>query len=226
MRLVDRNSLGGTIDALNEAFFFGRDLTKSQRTEAGRWIVGRQGLRGSYAGMFAPTSKDLDKGIRLFTGERIATRAGVGHVLGEEACRAMILLNVPGKQTRETLKAASAEMICRTASGQNRKAGMYCCGKCTAALWRHLAVGGLAKSEALLAAGLKTLKSRRTGDGRWRVFPFYYTLLALSEIDLPAATKELRYVAPVCERLLNRSATNGRYNKRRRALAERVLVRC
>jgi len=104
--------------------------------------------------------------------------------------------------------------------------GTYCCGKCSCALWRHLSVGGLDKAERRLAAGVKTLKSRRDGNGRWKVFPFYYTLLALSEIDLPSAVSEMRYAAPSCERILKQSPKDGKYTQRRQLLAERVLAKC
>jgi hypothetical protein len=103
---------------------------------------------------------------------------------------------------------------------------MYCCGGCSVALWRHLAVGGLEDAERRLAAGMRALKSHRKGDGRWQRFPFYYTLLALSEIDLPAAVREMRYAAPSCERVLKRSAKGDRFDRRRRLLAERVLAKC
>jgi hypothetical protein len=93
-------------------------------------------------------------------------------------------------------------------------------------LWRHLAVGGLDNQEARLAEGLKALKSYRKQEGEWRRFPFYYTLLALSEIDSPLAVEEMRYAAGRCERYLKRSSGNDIYTKRRRTLSERVLERC
>ena len=44
--------------------------------------------------MFSPTNEDYPEGVRLFTGERISSRVGTGHILGEEACRALLLLDV------------------------------------------------------------------------------------------------------------------------------------
>jgi len=105
-------------------------------------------------------------------------------------------------------------------------AGIYCCGKCSASLWRHLAAGGLARQEPLLTSGVKTLKAHRDGKGRWRRFPYYYTLLALSEMNVPGVVTEMRYAAGGCEKLLKRSAAADKYANRRRALAERVLARC
>jgi len=47
--------------------------------------------------------------------------------------------------------------------------------------------------------GLKALKKRRDGKGRWRNFPFYYTLLSLTEIDIPQPVDEMKYAAKACE---------------------------
>lgn len=226
MSMVNADSLAQTLDALNEAFFYGHPLSKIARQRSAKWIASRQGLPGSYASMFAPTEDDFRNGIRLFTGEAFRTRAGAAHVLGEEACRALILLDVPLAGVRNALNRASLGMIGRLEKGPDPASGIYCCGRCSVALWRHLAVGGLEDGERLLAAGLKTLRSERDGKGRWGRFPFYYTLLALSEIDLPAATEEMRHVAPALERSLRQSAREDAFARRRQVLAERVLQRC
>jgi hypothetical protein len=226
MKIVDPSSLSATLDAVNDAFFHGRALSKSERERAAQWIARRQGRPGSYADMFAPTDRDFAEGTTLFTGETIRTRAGMAHILGEEACRALILLNVSTSTVRQALDRASLGMMSRLRKARELVTGTYCCGKCTCALWRHLAVGGLENAERRLAAGMKTLKFRRDGRGKWKVFPFHYTLLALSEIDLPSAIKEMRYAAPVCEQLLNRRARDDKYDRRRRVLAERILAKC
>jgi len=92
--LPDTASLGVIVDALDDAMFFGRPIPAHEREEAARWIASRQGLRGAYRGMFAPTQHDFANGIRVFTGERIITHAGTAHVLGEEACRMLTLVAV------------------------------------------------------------------------------------------------------------------------------------
>ncbi len=228
MKIVNSNSLASTLDAVNEAFFCGRSLSKSQREETAKWIAGRQGRPGSYADMFAPTENDLNEGVRVFTGERLRSQAAIRHILGEEACRALILLDVSIVAVQNALNRASRGMmnaLTRSETG-NSTPGMYCCGTCTCSLWRHLVVGGLEDAERRLAAGMKTLKLHRDGNGRWRRFPFYYTLLALSEIDLPSAIEEMRYASPVCERYLRRSSKDDKTARRRRLLAERILEKC
>jgi hypothetical protein len=226
MSLVNASSLGGTLDAVNEALFYGRKVTKADRTEATEWLAGRIGLPGSYAGMPAPTETDFRKGAVLFTGNKLSTRAGTAHVLGEEACRAMVLLAPATVKLTRALRQATQGMVTRLADMESRGqgTGMYCCGTCSVAYWRHLAAGGLGDPERRLAAGLAEMKRRRAPGGQWRFFPYYYALLALSEIDLPQATEELRYTAPRAERLL-KGIRAGAYSQRRRDLLGRVLGR-
>lgn len=235
MGIVNRSSLAATVDAVNEAVFYGRKLAKADRAQAAAWIASRQGRPGSYAGMFAPTAKDRNEGIRLFTGERFATRAGVAHVLGEEACRTLIQLNVRARAVRDVIERASVGILERMKEAEQRERnagrpflGEYCCGKCSVALWRHLAVGGLpdAKPERWLTAGMKALRAARDGTGRWGRYPFFYTLLALSEIDTPGARREMKYAAPTVERTLKRTQPPDRYAERRGVLAERILAKC
>jgi len=228
MAVVKPSSLAATLDAVNEAFFFDRPPAKAERRAAARWIAARQGLPGAYAGMFAPTAKDFASGLRLFSGECIGTRAGTSHILGEEACRALLLLDVDDAAPRDALKRASEGILTRLDEhfAENRGAGTYCCGKCSASLWRHLVAGGLNSRRKRLADGLAALGKHRDGKGRWRVFPFHYTLLALTEIGTPAARQEMRYAAPACERLVKRKAGGDKYDRRRRTLTERVLESC
>ncbi len=226
MKLVHASSLALTIDAIDEAFFWKTPLSRAQRKQAAHWIAGLRGKPGSYAGMFAPTSKDFKQGLTLFTGERITSRAAIGHILGEEACRALILLDSKSAEARTALKKATKGMLRSLTNSIVSKRGFYCCGTCTAALWRHLACGGLNHSRQRLVNGLKILKKLRAGNGEWRRFPFYYTLLALSEIDLPQAVAEMKYARDACEQKLKHLRDNGRRTQRRRALLERILAQC
>jgi len=80
MRLVNEGSLALTLDAVNEALFSGRRIPRPARVEAAAWMVGRQGLPGCYASMFAPTEQDFAE-ARVFTGETIASRAASDNLI-------------------------------------------------------------------------------------------------------------------------------------------------
>lgn len=83
----------------------------------------------------------------------------------------------------------------------------------------------MSRKEERLHGGLTYLKEHRDGKGRWRRFPFYYTLLALTEIPGNAADNEIRYVAPGLVRMLKRKGSGDRYDRRRRDVAETLLGR-
>jgi len=226
MKLINHNKLTSTIDAVNEAFFLKRSLSKSDRSQVAQWIASRQGMPGSYANMFAPTRGDFQNDLVLFTGEKVSSRVGLSHILGQESSRALILLNVESADVKLALEKANAGFMEYMKKYLMPKEGTYCCATCSCALWRHLSVGGLKNGERILAAGIRTLKSLRDGKGRWNRFPFYYTLLILNEIELPSARKELQYSAQACERLLKRVKKRDRISKRRYILAERILQKC
>lgn len=227
MKTVQTNSLAATLDRLNEIFFRARLFPANERKRVASWIASRQGAEGSYRGMFAPTPLDYRRGIRLFTGERVVSGAAIGHILGEEASRALLLLDGKSALAREALRRANNGMIkaLATCETPNRPRGFYCCGTCTAAMWRHLAAGGLNQPRKRLTHGLTVLRKYRDGTGKWRRFPFYYTLFALSEIEDRQALDEMRYAAPLCERYLKRSRAKGKIAARRRALMKRVLAK-
>ena len=223
---IYRNSLSRTIDSVNESFFFGHDSTQAERDEIAQWIAARQGKPNCYADMFAPTPTEMREGIVLFTGERLGPSASLRHVSGEEACRAVILLGSKAKAVQSSLAGATNAMVTRLSHFQPNKAGMFCCGTCDPALWRHLAVGGLRGAEEWLAIGLKALKAHRDGNGKWRRFPFFYTMLALLEIDDPKAIAEMRYAAPTGAAYLRRAANTENPDPtrlRRRSVLERAM---
>jgi len=227
MPLVHRNSLVATLDALNDALFFDRPLSAAQREQISQWIISRLGQPGSYRGMPAPTAEDFETSAQVFTGEWVRSGAGLSHVFGEEACRALILLESQKPEVKAALKSASAEMIRGLAEDESRggNGGLYCCRRCSVALWRHLAAGGLKHAERRLVAGIKVLKASRGESNRWNTFPFYYTVLALNDVGLPSARAELRFAARALERAVRRPASGDMYDVRRRALIERVLAK-
>jgi hypothetical protein len=227
-------------DAIAEtdaAWLFGRPLPASRRRVLGLFLGQQQGLPGCYHTLFAPVGDELAAGYRVPTGERIPAGGGARHVLGEEALRALVLIGRAepvGNQhalCAETVARAAAgmdELLTRheaRPSGSGR--GMYCCRRCSVALWRVLAVGGLPAAEERLACGLRTLNSRRDGTGAWRGFPFYYTLSALLDAEIGEAAAELAYARPLVERRLasGRHDDEDPFSRRRQRVLERVLAR-
>lgn len=231
MTLLNRQSLCETVDRVNEAAFFGKALSKADRDATAEWLASRVAQAGSYSGLPAPTARDFSRRFRVFTGETIHSRVGTAHIFGEEACRALLLLQPRKKQVLDALHQASEDMTKRMihslASPRSHTwPGEYCCGRCSVSVWRHVLAGGLpgVNHENLFTAAVKAVRANRDGKGRWRRYPIFYTLSALVEIDTSAARTEMRYVAPAMEQYLKRKIdAREKYTPRKRILAERVL---
>ena len=226
--LINVASLSQTVDAINAAQFDGRTLTTTERGQAARWIAGRQGLPGAYGGTFAGFPAERSRGIVLFTGERIAS-ASARHILGEESSRALRHLHVRAPKVTRALEAADAGLLrCLVRAAEDPRhdnPGLFCCGKCSVGLWRNLLAGGLDRREERLRRGASHLRSMRDGGHQWQKFPFWYTVLALSEMDSAEARRELKYAAPALERTASRPVPSAVYARRRHELAVRTLNR-
>jgi len=224
--LINRASLSQTVDAVHAAHFDGRPLTPAERSQAARWIAGRQGQPGAYGGTFAGFPAERSKGIVLFTGERI-TSASARHILGEEASRALRQLRLRDAAVTHALDAADAGLMrcLQRAADDPRHSnpGLFCCGKCSVGLWRNLLAGALDRRDERLRRGASHLRAMRDGERGWRKFPFWYTVLALGEMDNAEARAELKYAAPALERAASRPPPSAVYARRRHQLAVRTL---
>jgi hypothetical protein len=211
-RMLVEDSLQETLWRLEEARQGFRSPEVSQVEEALEWILSRQGLPGSYSGLFLPTSLDLSRGVQLLTGERFPSRNVLTrHVLGEEALRTIMVW-----------KRDSSEAGAGAVKGFDRilerggKTGFYCCYTCTLSFLRTLTAVKPEGWEGILERGINRIKDTRTPDGRWHGFSFYYTLLTLSEADKPAAQTELKHARKTAEKLLKRNSRNDRTSLFRR----------
>lgn len=220
------DSLYKTIDSTQAALFSFEKISEKERRAVSTWLADRQGLPGSYRGMFAPTEKDFSGTVKTFTGEVISSRAARAHILSEEACRLLLLLDVHAPKTDLALKTASESMLksLREDKSERHVNGRYCCDTCSISLWRHLAAGGLREEEGVLEAGIESLVISRDGKGRWRSFPFYYTLLILNEVNPYLAKDELKYALPAIENAYKRLTGDDEIAKRRKILLERTLL--
>jgi hypothetical protein len=217
-------TLSQTIDNVHDAFFEGRSLSRRQREEAGRWIAARQGLPHAYASTFALSAAERKAGIQVFTGERM-TSASARHIAGEEACVALLELDVDTRVVRDALARATAGMltVLHEHDGGGKRTGVYCCAKCCVSVWRNLAAGGLDHQDERMARGVRYLREHRAENGEWRRFPFAYTVFALSAMPVPEAKQELRFAARTIARKLGRKPAADRFAARRHAVYARAL---
>jgi hypothetical protein len=224
IRILNPISLGETLDTLNQALYFHHSIPTSQQQETTAWILERQQKDGRHPGMYSPTGLDFTEGVRLFTGEKLYTALATRNLLGQECARALTLLAPKSREVEESLRKATQWMLAQCYATE------YCvigeCAHSAVGFMRYLAVSNLDDGETRMVDHIKNLSQHRDGKGRWDRFPFYYTLLALSEIDLPSALEELRYSTPACERVLLRWSNGGKYSHRRRFVIEDALSRC
>jgi hypothetical protein len=127
MRLLNTKSLAKTVDSIHEALFWGNRIPREEKSAVADWVAERQGLKLSYAKMFAPTEYDMKHGMRVFTGERITSGAALRHVLGEETCRMMLQLKSRKVDVRGALDRAEKGMLKRVDSSRDwfYRTGMY-----------------------------------------------------------------------------------------------------
>jgi len=226
--LIDKTSLSRTVDAINAAYFENRAPSRDERQRAARWIVARQGMPGAYGGTFAGFPSERARGILLFTGERIQS-ASARHILGEETSRALRLMRVTDRRITRSLETADdglMQCLARAAeNGRGGNPGLFCCGKCSVGLWRNLLAGGLDRQQERLQRGVLHLRAARDGGRGWRKFPFWYTVLALAEMECAEARMELAYAAPALERAVRQLKPSSVHGWRRHELAVRALKR-
>ncbi len=224
MSLLNRSSLYKTVDNVNEALFYGKKISKKEAKELISWISGTLDTKNSYNHSFGLTEYDMKHPVYTFTGERLLC-ASMRHIMAEEASRVMIKLSeITGSKIPALEKATErfTKMLYDYRS-YGKPEGTFCCGPCTIGLWRHLNAGGLKEHQQSMPDGLLALHSSRDESGKWGRYPFYYTLLALSEINDEAAVKEINYAMPACERALKRLNKNNKFSKRKRDLLLRIM---
>ncbi len=216
------DSLAETLWRLEEVKRGFRSETETQVAEAIDWILSRQGLRGAYRGLFAPTEKDL-QGVKLLTGEPLCS-AALRHILGEEALRSLIIWSFESHSAVKRAKESFIHSIERAGDPSAKTSGFFCCHKCTVAFLRALVAVKPDGWETTLARGIANIGKKRSGDGKWRGFPFYYTLLTLSEMDTPFAKAELRYAGRRAKELLGRYSKEDRTSRFRKIGLEATLI--
>ena len=227
MKYLDINSLFKTVDNVSEALFFDLEISTNEKKEITDFILNQQGKPRTYADTFAPTENDLKHDLILFTGEKINTNAGRSHMIGEEACRILRLIDGQNKKVQKALDKADKGLMTRINSGKNHPRyihGKYCCKACSCSLWLNISSGGLQNDISLLESGLKYLKNNRDDKGSWKGFPSNYILYVLNEIDPGLVLDEMKYVGSAIERKLKKlKSSETKYDLRKNAIYERIL---
>jgi hypothetical protein len=218
-KILVSDSLQETLWRLEEARYGFRKKSDDTVREALDWILTRQGLPKSYLNLFAPTDKDFLQGLRLLTGELVRSGAALRHIIGEETLRTAIVWGLRSSPTVKQALEGFDQILERGA----RKTGTYCCHNCTIAFLRTLAVVKPKEWDEILEKGMNKIRKARTNDGKWHSYPFYYTLLMLSELKTPLAHAELKHANKTAEKLLQRYRGDDRTSRFRKFALEATL---
>jgi len=201
-KMLNQDSLALTLWNLEKARLNGDRPERKEIDEALDWIIKRQKDPGRYGlGFAAPTEKDYVSST-LPTGEKLHSKAGTAHLLGEEAFWALSKWRSPQSPgIREGLIGILGRARRFPAQADE---GRYCCATCSLAIWRAITASGLKEGEAFVHRGISTMSLIRDGKLGWRGFSFGYTIYSLSSLELPLADKELKYAGGRIERALRR----------------------
>jgi hypothetical protein len=217
---IHETGLVKTIDAVGARLASGESILPAECERVVEWLLGRQVASGRDGGMFVPSPGEYEAGVRLFTGERLRTRVATRNVLTLEAARILSALASERADVRKALSRTSVAM------GHACFAASHCvigeCAHSSIAYMRGAASDRGGDHRKWIEDHLRVIRAHRDGKGRWKRFPFYYSLLALLEVGTPSANAELEYARPACRRVTGRAPSDD-YASRRRRILERVL---
>lgn len=227
MEYLDPTSLFKTIDNVSEAILFDLDIADDEKLQVAEFICEQQDNPNSYGNTFAPTDFDLKRDLVLFTGEKVKSRVGKCHMIGEEASRILRKMKLNNARVNDALNKADKGLqnfIDSWSKNPKYEYGIYCCKLCSCALWINLASGGIYTDFSMLQSGLGYLKKHRDGNGKWTGFPYYYTIYVLNEIQDGFAKEELVYCAASIERRLKKKRKEEtKFDLRRNYICEQIL---
>jgi hypothetical protein len=222
MIIVRPTSLADTLDATEESYFYQKPLPTNVREEVASLIISRQVHTGENVGFFIPFAAETETKAKLFSGEQLNTTFAQTHVHLIEATRILKSLALKSQVVTQSILLADRRMdrMCYSkfcAKGE--------CRALTIACLRYLLLDDTGNSASVIHCHLTNLTNYRDRKGKWGNFPFYYTLLMLSEVDDPLAKQELQHAAPNCEKLQAKNWPADPVSKRRQDIIANALAR-
>jgi hypothetical protein len=209
-------------ESISEAYFYGTPITEDQRLQVARQLTTPHNYSWLNNGFINHPGPKNRAQTRLFSGELIRTNFAQRHLQLIETTRLFILLDVSTTSVEQFI--LRAKKLMRSAC----YAGFCTKGECKAlsiAYMRYLAVKATADAGERIRARLNQLSAHRDGNGKWDGFPYYYTLLMLSETVDALSRAELSYAAPRVEKLLARGKSSGPFAERRQTILVHALAR-
>jgi hypothetical protein len=220
--IIHPTSLTATLDATAEAIFYQNNISTSLRHDITNLIVSRQCQTGVNTGFFLLYAAESEAKVKLFSGEQLNTNLARNHIPLIEAVRILKLLDFGSHAVTHAIELANQRMekMCYStfcAKGE--------CKSLTIAYLRVLSLDRSGNSAPRMISHITNLTNHRDGKGTWGGFPFFYTLLMLSETDDPLVMQELKYAAPFCEKQFSQNWSADPFSKRRQDIIAKALAR-
>jgi hypothetical protein len=180
----------------------GNVLTLAERERLAVWLLAHQNRQRGFS--FYPTAAERERGIRLVSGEKLWTMLAADNAVEMETLRLLALLQPDAPEGNRLFERVEWRLsgVC-----YGRVCSKGECAHASLSVLRYYTARGSEKGAAMIGRGLEALHQDRAGEGRWRSFPFYYTLLWLAELHGERGERahaELSYARGRCERLLSR----------------------
>ena len=210
------DSLEEAILLLEQSHQSGDKINLEQVVE---FIVGQQIRYGQDAGVFVESRNVSRSKVRVYTGEKLQTYLAAKNILTIESARALVL-------TRPSSESANSSIALAASWLENQCFSDFCAsGECkhsSVSFMRYLnALGTTDRLETMIS----NLSKFRDGKGGWKGFPYFFTLLALAEIESPIADDELHYALAFADQRFRRSQSEEPYISRRNEILSRVQNR-
>jgi hypothetical protein len=197
MNITDEGNLFKTITNAAMFLFNGGSYTPSENVILTRWILSHQNRYKGF--IFYPTQADRENGIRLFSGEKPKTKFLADNAVELETLRILALIQPEALEVQQILQKAN-ERLFRLCFANGCIQGE--CAHASIAFMRYLTAYNVNGSSDKFGQTLEILKQKRSGDGKWHDFPFFFTLLWLTDLPYSFAYDELSYSHDYCKRLL------------------------
>jgi hypothetical protein len=222
MNIIHPSSLVATLNSAADALFYQKSIPTSLRKNYASLLVSHQVQSGSHSGFFLLLEDETTSESRLFTGERIYSKFARQHIQLIEATRLLNLLAMDNSTVAKSVQIADERMNAMCYS-------KFCikgeCKAITIVYMRYLASSSQDNSVRRINSLLRQLAGHRDGKGKWKGFPYFYTLLMLSEVNDPLATHELQYATPAFPKQPVSTASSDDFSRRRQEILNLVLSR-
>ncbi len=222
MNIVRPTSLAATLDSAADALFYQKPIPAGLRKDLATLLINRQVQSGSNSGFFIPFTAESATESRLFSGEQLNTEFARRHIQLIEAARVLKLLAMDITAAARSIQIADRRMNTMCYSKFCSKGE---CKSVTIAYMRYLTSSGISDSASRIKPFLTSLVSHRDGKGKWKGFPYFYTLLMLSEVDDPLATQELQYAVSAFPKQPGLLLSTDPISRRRQAILTHAFSR-